>query len=131
VRYVALPRAPLDPSGVRERDLVASRPRYLRERWRSRDWHVFETAARPTLTRSHGDARINVVALERGRVALHVRRPGAATVKVRWSPYWNVSGGCVDEAERWTRVLLHRPGTVRMTIRPSLDRLVSRGRRCG
>jgi hypothetical protein len=130
VRFVALPRAPLDRRAMRESELVAARPRYLRERWSSQDWRVFETARAPSLARSEANARIDVVELGAQRVALRVRRPGAATVKVRWSPYWHLKGGCVEPAERWTRVLLRRRGTAAMTIRPSPDRLLSRGRRC-
>ena len=131
VRFVALPRAPLDRSAVQERRLVAVRPSYLRERWSSRDWRIFETIPRPSVVRSRGNARMEAVTLGPQCVALRVRRPGTATVKVRWSPYWHVRRGCVEQDGEWTRVLLHRPGTVQMRIRWSLDRLVSHGRRCG
>ena len=130
VRFVALPGAPLDRRAVHEARLVEAGPRYLRERWRAPGWRVFETARAPVLARAEAGARIDVVALRAQDVALRVRRPGAATVKVRWSPYWHLEDGCVEPAGGWTRVSSQRPGAARMTIRPSLDRLLARGRRC-
>jgi hypothetical protein len=62
---------------------------------------------------------------------IDVRRPGEATVKVHWSPYWRAYGGCVERAGQWTRVIARRPGRLRVAIDFSPERIVSHGRRCG
>jgi len=62
---------------------------------------------------------------------LRVRTPGAATVRVTWSPYWRAAGACVERAGDWTRVIARRPGAVGLRIAFSPERVVSQGRRCG
>ena len=52
-------------------------------------------------------------------------------MRVRWSPYWRVPGGCVERAGDWTRVIARRPGRLHMTMSFSLERVLIRGRRCG
>jgi len=42
VRYVALPDAPLDSSSQKEKDLIEREPEYLRPRWSSEHWKVYE-----------------------------------------------------------------------------------------
>ncbi len=61
---------------------------------------------------------------------LRVIRPGEALVRVRFTPYWLARGGCVERSGRWTKVTARRPGFLRLTIRFSPERVVSRGRRC-
>ena len=64
-------------------------------------------------------------------VSMLVRRPGEATVRVAWSPYWRAAGACVQRDGDWTRVLARRPGQLRLTMDLAPDRVVSHGRRCG
>ena len=42
VRYVALPDAPLDSSPRKEKELIEREPPYLRQRWSSEHWKVYE-----------------------------------------------------------------------------------------
>jgi hypothetical protein len=52
-------------------------------------------------------------------------------VKVHWSPYWRVHGGCVERDGQWTRVIAKRTGRLRMAIEFSPERILAHGRRCG
>ena len=69
--------------------------------------------------------------IDSDEVTLDARTPGSALVRVRWSPYWRVKGGCVERAGDWTRVTIRHPGAVSMTTSFSPLRVIFRGRRCG
>jgi hypothetical protein len=130
VRYVALPSAKPDKSSYGERALIERGLRYLRLRWKSDDWRVYEVLLPSPLAISQGDARIVVEQFQSDELLLDVKRPGEAIVKVRWTPYWFASNACVEPHGEWTRVIAHEEGFVRLSTRFSPERLVSRGRRC-
>ena len=64
------------------------------------------------------------------RAVLDVKKPGAAIVKVRWTPYWFASGSCVEPSGAWTKVIAKKVGFVRLSTRFAPERLFERGRRC-
>jgi hypothetical protein len=68
--------------------------------------------------------------LGRDQLLLDVKRPGAAIVRVRWTPYWFARHACVERHGSWTRVIAKHRGFVHMSTRFSLERVFSRGRRC-
>jgi hypothetical protein len=74
---------------------------------------------------------IRLTKLGSDELELDARTAGSALVRVRWSPYWRVRGGCVERAGDWTRVTTKRPGKLHMTTSFSLVRVFLRGRRCG
>jgi hypothetical protein len=74
---------------------------------------------------------IRLSGLTSDRVDLDARTAGSALVRVQWSPYWRVRGGCAERAGDWTRVTVDRPGGVTMTTSFSPWRVLLRGRRCG
>jgi hypothetical protein len=74
---------------------------------------------------------IRLTRLRSDEVELDARTAGSALVRVQWSPYWRVSGGCVERAGNWTRVSADRPGGIRMTMSFSPWRVLIRDRRCG
>jgi hypothetical protein len=78
-----------------------------------------------------GDASMRLVSLGDEQLTVDVARPGEASVKVHWSPYWRAQGGCVERDGQWTRVIARRPGRLTMAIDFSLGRVFSHGRRCG
>jgi hypothetical protein len=131
VQWVALAAARPDYSSRAEVRLIRSGPPYLRLRWRNPHWRVYEVVPPPPLVLPTREARIELVRLDSDEVALSVRRPGAALVRVRWTPYWHAHGGCVERAGEWTRVIVTRAGPLRLTARFSPERIFSRGRRCG
>jgi hypothetical protein len=131
VRFVALPSGKPDYSARKERALIESGLPYLRLVWRSKEWRVYEVTLPHAILIPHGDADMELASLGNSSLLIDVRRPGEAAVKVHWSPYWRAYGGCVERAGQWTRVIAERPGTLRMAIDFSPERIVDHGRRCG
>jgi hypothetical protein len=130
VRYVALPSAKPDKSSYGERALIEDGLRFLRLRWKSDDWRVYEVLLPTPIVIPQGDARIVLEQLSSDELLLDVKQPGEAIVKVRWTPYWFASNACVEPDGDWTRVIADEVGFVRLSTRFSPERLFSRGRRC-
>ncbi len=130
VRYVALPSAKPDRSSYEERALIEGGLSYLRLRWKSDDWRVYEVLLPAPIVIPTGRASIHLERLGSDQVLLDVERPGAALVRVRWTPYWFAAGGCVERAGEWTRVLARRRGFMRLSTRFAPERIVEHGRRC-
>jgi hypothetical protein len=131
VRYVALPSAKPDKSSYRERALIEQGLPYLRLRWKSRDWRVYEVLLPAPIVIPQGDANIVLEQMQSDELLLDVKTPGEAIVKVRWTPYWYASNGaCVEPNGDWTRVIAEEEGFVRLSTRFAPERLFSRGRRC-
>jgi hypothetical protein len=130
VRYVALPSVRPDFSSHTERGLLERGLPYLRLRWRSEDWRVYEFTLPHPLAVPEEGADMRVTKLENDEVELDVRRPGTAKLRVRWSPYWKAHGGCIQESGDWTKVTARRPGIMRVTMSFSPERVFSRGPRC-
>ena len=130
VRYVALPSAKPDKSSYGERALIEKGLPYLRLRWKSDDWRVYEFLLPAPLLIPQGSARISLEQFESDELLLNVRRPGEAIVKVRWTPYWFATNACVEPYGDWTKVITREPGFVRMSTRFAPERLIERDRRC-
>ena len=130
VRYVALPSAKPDKSSYGERALIEQGLPYLRLRWKSDDWRVYEVLLPTPLVIPEGDANVVLEQFGSDELLLDVKRPGEAIVKVRWTPYWFASHACVEPHGDWTKVSAEQKGFVRLSTRFAPERLVSRGRRC-
>jgi hypothetical protein len=131
VRYVALPRHKPDPSSYEERALIENGLPYLRLRWRSSDWRLYEVVGLHTpIVISQGNANIVLEQMGSDELLLDVKHTGEAIVKVRWTPYWHASGACVEPHGAWTRIIADELGFVRLSTRFAPERLFSRGRRC-
>jgi hypothetical protein len=128
VAYVALPDAPLDPSGRAEARLVRAGLAYLRPVWHDAHWRVFAVAHAQPLT--SGPAEL--VALTSDKLVLDAHHAGSALVRVRWTPYWTLSTpGCVERARGgWTRVEVPRAGRVVVGLRFSLGKVRQPDRSC-
>lgn len=128
VRFVAVPDAALDYSAVQEAALIARGLPYLRLVSRSRHWRVYAVrdpdpiVAGPAILRALGPDSLTIDA----------RAPGSVAVRVRYTPYWALSGspGCVAPDGDFTRLTLRRAGPVRLVIRFALDRIAARSPRC-
>lgn len=128
VRYVALSDAPLDYSARAEAKLIDTAPRYLKLVKRLRHWRVYRVQdATPIVS---GAATLTQLGAQ--SVALRFTRPGAALVRVRFSPYWRLNGlrGCVAPAGALTRVSAHSSGSARLIMAFSLGRIGARSPRC-
>jgi hypothetical protein len=131
VRFVAVASGKPDYSSYKERALVEGGLPYLRPVWRSKEWRVYEVALPHAILIPSGAADMRLLSLGDERLAIDVRRPGEASVKVHWSPYWRARGACVERDGQWTRVIARHPGRLEMAIDFSLGRVFSHGRRCG
>lgn len=130
VRWVALPSSKPDYSSYRERALVERGPPYLRRVADIENWRIYElTLPHPLVIPDRG-ADIRLTRMGSDELTLDVRRPGSALVRVRFTPYWKAHGGCVERDGDWTRVSAEEPGPLRVTTTFSLERVISRGRRC-
>jgi hypothetical protein len=130
VRYVALPSAKPDKSSYGERALIEKGLPYLRLRWKSDDWRVYEVLLPTPIVIPQGNARIVLEQFGSDELLLDVKRPGDAIVKVRWTPYWFASHACVEPDGEWTRVSADKVGFLRLSTRFAPERLFERGRRC-
>jgi hypothetical protein len=130
VRYVALPSAKPDKSSYAERALIEKGLPYLRLRWKSDHWRVYEVLLPAPMVIPSGRARIVLEQFGSDELLLDVKRTGTALVRVRWTPYWFAAGGCVERAGTWTRVIARRRGYMRLSTRFALERVVEHGRRC-
>ncbi|HEY1595266.1 MAG TPA: hypothetical protein VGF74_07710 [Thermoleophilaceae bacterium] len=130
VRWVALPDAKLDYSSKQEARLVAGGLPYLKLRWSSPHWRVYEVTSPHSLVTSEGSADIRALSFGAEQVKLQVTRPGSALVRVRWTPYWVANGACVQKDGPWTRITTANSGPLRLRIDFSPVRVFERGRRC-
>jgi hypothetical protein len=130
VRYVALPGAKPDRSSYAERALIERGLPYLRLRWRSENWRLYEVLLPAPLVIPDGRASLSLEQLGSDQLLFDVRRPGSALVRVRWTPYWFARGGCVERAGSWTRVIARHRGYMRLSTRFAPERIVDHGRRC-
>jgi hypothetical protein len=130
VRFVALPDAPLDKSAHEERELILAGQPYLAPRGSVGPWRIWEVTAPRPMTIPDRPADISLAELGTDSFTLAVRRPGDALVRVHWTPYWRVEGGCVERDGDWTRVTARRAGSLRVSTTFAPARIFDRGRRC-
>jgi hypothetical protein len=131
VHWVALPDVKPDESSFKERGLIEDDPPYLRLVARLPHWRIYEVTLPHPMVIPEDGADIRMTRIEADQVDLDARTPGTALVRVQWSPYWRVHGGCVERAGDWTRVTAAGAGPLRMTTSFSPVRVLLRGRRCG
>jgi hypothetical protein len=115
VSYVALPDVPLDSAGEQEQRLIATRPPYLAEVWHSNHWRLF--AVRGATPLAQPPALLSGVGPD--SFTLFAPRPGAFTVRVRFTPYWTVQrgpGSVHSAPDGWTEVDVRRAGVLRVDI---------------
>jgi hypothetical protein len=129
VSYVALPDTTLDPSSVREGQLVRAGLPYLREVLRTRHWRIYAVRGATPLAQGPGA----LSGMGHDWFALHARRPGGFVVRVRYTRYWTVTRGaaCVSRAPGgWTAVAVRAAGAVRVAARFSLARALGSSGGC-
>jgi len=130
ISYVALPDAPLDYSAHAEARLVRRGVPYLREVWSSPRWRLFAVEGATPLV----SAPAALTGASSDSLSVYAPRPGSYTVRVRFTPYWAVTGagGCVSRAAGdWTQLRALRAGELRLVIGFSLARVIDHGPRCG
>lgn len=129
VSWVAVPDARLDDAGRAEVALINHHPAFLREVWHAAHWRLYAVAhAQPLVT-----PPASLLRLGSDTVDLAFARPGTATVRVHYTPYWALLGGrgCVSQAPGgWTEVQANSAGPLRLGVRFGAQRLVHHGPRC-
>ncbi|MGE5409309.1 MAG: hypothetical protein ACM3NV_11940 [Syntrophothermus sp.] len=112
ISYVALPDAPLDYSSTTERRLILSDPPYLRLRFTSQHWRIFEVVDPKPIVAALGAGRARTLRVGRQGFALDVLRPGRFLVRVNFTPYWSIARGqgCLVRRGEWTVARADRPG---------------------
>jgi hypothetical protein len=131
VQFVALPDVKPDTSSFIERGLIEHDPPYLRLIKRLPHWRIYRVTLPHPMVIPAAGADIRLTHFSSDELGFDARTAGSALVRVRWSPYWRVKGGCVERAGDWTRLTADRPGHLRMTTSFALWRVAFRGRRCG
>jgi MFS family permease len=118
VRYVALPDAHLDYSARAERALIKSEPSYLRLRWTSSHWRVYEVRRPGPMVVGDGQSEGRIATLGPQSFAVSVSKPGRLIVREHYTPFWAINSGaaCVEAAGNWTALDVTRPGMVRVGI---------------
>jgi hypothetical protein len=147
VSYVALPDTPLDYSAKAEAGILsaagparkggsigasatAAASSFLSEVWLSRHWRLFAVRAPVALATAPGV----LVQADAQSFTLLAPVPGRYTVRIHFTSYWALRGGhgCVARAPGdWTSVVARSAGRQHVVIRFALDRVFSRGPRCG
>ena len=127
VRYVAVADAPPDYSARAELRLIRRRPSYLHRLRRLPHWTVYAVAHPAPLV---SGARLTAIGPSRIRLA--VARPRRIYLRVRWSPYWQLSGvrGCVEPAGQFTAITADGSGRAELDIAFSAGRIDARSERC-
>ncbi len=128
IHYVAVANTSLDYSAKAEVALIDRGLPYLRLVMRTTNWRVYAVADPAPM----GQGAATVTALGANSVSLRGQSAGSALVRVRFSPYWKLTGvpGCVGPDGDFTKVTLRRPGTAKLVIDFSLDRVGARSPRC-
>jgi hypothetical protein len=127
VRYVAVPAVSLDPAARQEVGLIDAGLRFLRPVYRDSLWRVF--AVLDPLPFAAPPAVVTRVGVESLR--LRFSAGGSSLVRVRFTPYWLPSRGCVAPgAGGYTFVTAPNAGTVTLSTDFSIGRVFLRGRRC-
>lgn len=128
VRFVAVASAPTDYAGRAEKDLVDRGLSYLHPVMRTSAWTVYAVAnATPV---AQGVATLT--ALGPDWLALRAHRPGEVYLHVHFTPYWKITSGsgCVEPAGGFTRLVLRKPGAVKLETVFSLARIAASSPRC-
>ncbi len=132
IAYVALPEGvPLDASAEDERRLLLSGRlgAALTEAGRPGRWRVWRVAGERPL--ASGVATLTRLRPE--GFVLRARRAGTSTVRVRYTPYWELASGrgCIGPAPGgWTQVRAEQPGRIAVQTRFGLGRVRASSPRC-
>jgi hypothetical protein len=121
VRYVVLTDAPTDYSARAEAMLVRSGETSLVPVFRSRHMTIYELPQASPLVTGEGGA--SVLWLYPSRLVAVVGSEGWYDVRVRWSPYWQASGGCIARTkDGMVRLFARHAGLVELRFRLNVGR---------
>ncbi|HVO52996.1 MAG TPA: hypothetical protein VMT37_01135 [Solirubrobacterales bacterium] len=127
ISYVALPDAPLDYSSTAEQRLILREPPYLKLRYSSEHWRIYEVVHPKPLVAPIGSARARTLWVGRQGFALDVTKPGRFLVRVNFTPYWTLAKGrgCLLQGGDWTVARTIHTGILRVDADFSLGGAVN------
>jgi hypothetical protein len=128
VRYVAVADTPADYSARTELRLIRSGLPYLHVVARLAHWTVYAVAHPTAVASGAGE----LVSMSPNSLTVAVAHPGIVRLRVRWSPYWRLSGvrGCIAPNGQFTVLRARSSGTARVWISFALGRIDSLAPRC-
>ena len=118
MRYVLLPRGPLDQSARAEARLLRSGRSGLVLDANVGNVDIYRLRhATPIVT---GPGRSKLMSLKRGRVAMHVSEPGTYLLRVRYTRWWSPTNdaSAVAAPDGMTLVTAFSAGPVRLNVDP-------------
>lgn len=118
VRYVLLPRGPLDQSARAEARLLRSGRSGLVLDANVGNVDIYRLRhATPIVT---GPGKSKLISLKRGRVAMHVSEPGTYLLRVRYTRWWSPTNdaSAVAAPDGMTLVTAFSAGPVRLNVDP-------------
>jgi len=123
VAYVLLPDDPLDATAEAEAARVRADPA-LRLVARLGGWTFFRLPHPTPIATPAGGIRVTALSAE--SVVLRARRPGVYRLRLRFTPYWRLTGpACVEPLEPWgTRLVVRRAGRVTLRFAPGVEAMV-------
>jgi hypothetical protein len=138
VTYVALADADPDYLAKDEDELIRAGLPYLHQVWSNEHWHLYRLegavgltspGADPAEPSSDGNRLTRVGA---SSFAFAAQDAGSYLVRIHYTPYSTVTSGdaCVARDGDWTRLDVHRPGTVEVAARFSIAGLGRRDSEC-
>jgi hypothetical protein len=126
VKYVFLPKAPLDISGPREARLLATTPQFTVV-YNGPQWVVYRLAdPQPVAVPMAQGGAIKVLYIDHQSVFFDVSRAGAYLVKFTYTPYWQMTDGAGSLTKGpGDFVVLHasEPGFYGMRVQVDLETL--------
>jgi hypothetical protein len=128
VRFVAISSAEPDYSARAEVKLIDAGLPYLHQVFRSPNWRVYQVARATPIVQ----APAVLARLTAGSLTIRLPRPGTFEVRIRFTPYWRLSGGagCVAPDGNWTKLTIGHAEQVRLSTSFSLSRIGATSPRC-
>ncbi len=128
VHYVAVADAPPDYAARAELRLIRRGLPYLHVVARLAHWTVYAVDHLTAVASGAGQ----LVFMGPNSLTVAVAHPGLVRLRVRWSPYWRLSGvrGCVAPDRQFTQLRARAGGTARVWVSFALARIDSRAPRC-
>ena len=114
VGYVALPDTELDYAGEKEAALIRAGLPYLKEIPVGPGWRLFKVLGAVPMV----DRPARLTALDTDGFTVTSPEAGSYLVRIRSTPYWRIEEGfgCVEPGRGdWTRVILDRPGSLKVS----------------
>ncbi|MGW1994948.1 hypothetical protein [Embleya sp. NPDC001921] len=106
VEFVVLNSGTPDSSGREEARIVRSGPTWLRPVWGNGEWTVYHVLDAVPLI----DEPAKVLRADEAEIIVHIPAPGSYTLRVVYSPWLSMDGGCVRPIGEWTRLTVPKGG---------------------